>query len=363
MLQWVHDQFYGACGDAAAEANGNLAFETIKSFYEGSSLTRLDFFDSKGKSLGSRNVDPGRSSVSLFQQPRGFASLESTYMEMGFQVRAWDSGGNSLGESHWIAARSPLTLGYAAPDPRGGILLAGNLAASFAETKTPTVLLYSTTASPLVAWGPRPLESRGQVLGTGVDVQGRSLVVTDGSARFGAGRVSAQWFDQGGNALTGEFDLLPGPSDGGQWFEGWPLIDGGLLIVRRSWSDGASDRAEKLALLKAGETRGEPVPAWMASRPNTRWQIASEGRAYAVLPLGAKDTACTQRLEIVAPDGTVCGARDYPIAAGNCATKGLVLGSDGTVIQPLPDSMEAKTEVSVGIVHTCTWRWWPQTLR
>lgn len=79
-----------------------------------------------------------------------------------------------------------------------------------------------------------------------------------------------------------------------------------------------------LALLTAGETRGEPVPAW---------------------------------------SGTMCGCRDYPIAAGTCTTKDLVLDSDGTVIQPVPDSLEAKTVVSIGTINTCTWGWWPQTLR
>jgi hypothetical protein len=254
-------------------------------------------------------------------------------------------------------------LANTAPDPRGGILLAGNLASSFTEAKTPMVILYNTTAAPLIAWGPRPLESRGEVLGAGVDVQGRSLVITDGSARFGAGHISAQWFDQGGNAIAGEFDLLPRFSGGAGWFEAWPLIDGGLVIVRRSWSFDAADRAEKLALLKAGETRTDAVPPWMARRPNTRWQIAREGRAYAVLPLGAKNVPCTQRLEIVAPDGTVCGARDYSMAAGTCTTKDLGLGADGTVIQALPDSMETRAEVSVGTVQTCTWRWWPRALR
>jgi hypothetical protein len=100
-------------------------------------------------------------------------------------------------------------------------------------------------------------------------------------------------------------------------------------------------------------------------RPNTRLQITRGGRAYAVLPLGAKDVPCTQRLEIVTPDGIVCGARDYPIAATTCTTKDLALGADGTVIQPLPDAMEAQgphTSYGDG-TQTCTWRWWTGALK
>jgi hypothetical protein len=76
-----------------------------------------------------------------------------------------------------------------------------------------------------------------------------------------------------------------------------------------------------------------------------------------VLPYAATGVACSQRLEVVAPDGTSCGSREYPIAAGTCDTHDLSLGADGTVIQQLPDSMESKDEVM--LVHSCTWRWWP----
>src|SRR6267143_636693 len=81
------------------------------------------------------------------------------------------------------------------------------------------------------------------------------------------------------------------------------------------------------------------------------------GQAYAALPLGASNVACTQRLELLAPDGTSCGARDYQIAAGTCSTGDLTLGLDGTVIQQLPASMESERSWYDGS-HTCTWRWW-----
>src|SRR5207253_1542595 len=126
----------------------------------------------------------------------------------------------------------------------------------------------------------------------GVDVHGRSLAITDGSRRFGAGHASAQWFGKTRDALTGESDLFAGPFVGEGWFEAWPLINDGLLIVRRAFS--ATDRTQKLALLKTGATEPTAVPTWMSTRINTRLQIVHGGRAYAVLPLGAKDVPWTQ---------------------------------------------------------------------
>ena len=99
----------------------------------------------------------------------------------------------------------------------------------------------------------------------------------------------------------------------------------------------------------------------MVARPDTRLQIVRGGRAYAVLPYGAKGVACAQRIEVVAPDGSSCGARDYPIAAGNCDTHQLSVGADGTVMQLLPDALE--TTDPIMFTHTCTWRWWSAALK
>jgi len=62
-------------------------------------------------------------------------------------------------------------------------------------------------------------------------------------------------------------------------------------------------------------------------------------------------------VEVVAPDGTSCGQRDYAVAAGNCDTKDLAMGADGTVLQQLPGAMETTSADTA--LHTCTWRWWP----
>jgi hypothetical protein len=208
-------------------------------------------------------------------------------------------------------------------------------------------------AAPAAKWGPTPLASRGTVFGLGVDLAGRSLIITDGAAKFGAGTISGQWFDHDGKDLTGEFALITGFAPGAStWFEASPLIGSGLLVRR---IDGGA-HAQALVIATSGSTTVQTPPDWMRARTDTRLQIARGGHAYAVLPLGAKAVSCSQRVEVVAPDGTSCGATDYPIATGTCDTHDLALGADGTLIQQLPDAMETKDD-TVGF-HTCTWRWW-----
>jgi len=99
----------------------------------------------------------------------------------------------------------------------------------------------------------------------------------------------------------------------------------------------------------------------LVARPDTRPQIARGGRAYAMLPFGANGVACNQRLEVVAPDGTSCGATDYPIAAGTGDTRDLTVAADGTVIQGLPLSMEAWNPLDSR--HSCSWRYWPGAVK
>ena len=118
--------------------------------------------------------------------------------------------------------------------------------------------------------------------------------------------------------------------------------------------------AHALVTVASGLDAVQPAPDWMVARPETRLQIARGGRAYAVLPYAAAGAPCSQRVEVVASDGTSCGSADYPIAKGTCDTKDLILGADGTVIQQLPDAMETRNDLSQ---HTCTWRWWSGAVR
>ena len=137
---------------------------------------------------------------------------------------------------------------------------------------------------------------------------------------------------------------------------------GGLFLAGDLGTGPSAARVHSAAMFSGGGTsptrRWGPTPlasTGMVFGAGRHFQIARGGRAYAAVPYGALGT-CNQRLEIVAPDGTSCGATNYPIASGTCTTKDLTVGADGTVIQQLPDAME--TFEPVNGQHSCTWRFW-----
>jgi hypothetical protein len=346
------------CGGAAGDAAGTLAFVLNGAhgdsvyFVNASSATVLD-----------------QAVVTMFafplQQPKGVSVVSGRpylgpilAVQFGQMISSFDSTGKKTGVST-LANHSGKNNLPAAADPNGGVLLAGNLAMAPDDTVIHAAIMYDGGASSAsVRWGPKLLASAGAVFGLGVDLLGRSLVITDGAPKLGAGNISAQWFDKNGAALTGEFVLLTGFSAGSStWFETTALIGGGVLVRRM---DGASN-AQALVVVDSGGATARAAPDWMASRRDVKLQIARGGKAYAALPLGAKAVACTQQVEVVAPDGTSCGATDYGIASGTCDTLDLQLAEDGTVIQQLPTAMETTNDVVGG--HTCTWRWWPGAVR
>jgi hypothetical protein len=147
------------------------------------------------------------------------------------------------------------------------------------------------------------------------------------------------------------------------WLEASPLVGGGLAVRRVDIRYGAPPIYHRapLAIVESGAASFLPAPAWMAARPDATLRIVRGGRAYAALPAPAPGVApCTQTVEVLAPDGTPCGARSYPIANGECTTRAVTVAADGTVIQQLPAAMEADHE---DYGNTCTWRWWAGALR
>jgi len=365
MQQFVHaqDGTYYACYPGLGDANGTLAFPRAfndpnnhGSVFEFVTTSNDHLRDQGGSSEGPRPQ----------QQPSGLVMYGDRGHMFPVQdavlIRSWDTSGKALGDAVLRAQNFS-----GSPDPAGGVFLAGDLSSSIDRSAalSHTAAMYTGGGSvPTLRWGPSALASSGTVYGTGVDLLGRALVITDGREKFGKGTISAQWFERDGRALTDEFVLVSGFSAGeSTWFETSPLIGSGLAVRRMdyAYSQIGTYHAHALVLVASGQPSVQPAPDWMVARPDTRLQIVRGGRAYAVIPYGAKGAACTQRIEVMAPDGSSCGARDYPIAGGNCDTHQLSVGADGTVIQMLPTAME--TTDPIAFTHTCTWRWWPAALK
>ena len=294
-------------------------------------------------------------------QPVGFVAVttEGGYVAPKdfIGIPRWNSLGDSL--------RGGSRLGdhvAAAANPAGGVLVAGNLRIARTDSTEHVATMFTGGGEPFdVKWGPKPLASGGAVFGAGVDSLGRSLVITDGTQKYGNGYVSGQWFEQDGTPLTGEFVLLKDFSAGtATQLETSPLIGGGLLVRRMDLD--RTFHALVLVVVPSGSTTASAAPEWMISRRDVKLEITRGGRAYVALPYGAHQVTCSQRVEVFAQDGTSCGSRDFPIAVGTCDTRDVTQGADGTIIQQLPLSMETRSNPSDG-AHTCTWRWWAGALR
>lgn len=355
MQQYVaRPQGAVACGQGLGDQNGTLAFPM--GFHDPNAHGSLIDFVSAANGFV-REQFSASESLRPLQQPSGLASAGDAghLYPFGPSVRLgrWDTSGNWLGDAVWRAQNHA-----PAEDVNGGVFLAGDLSPSTSGPLSHEAVMFNGGGAAYgVKWGPQPLASSGAVFGAGVDVLGRALVVTGGSAPFGAGSITAQWFDRNGTPLTGEFVLVTGFVPGSStWFETSPLLGGGVEVRRMDLAGGVY-HAKALVLVQSGAAVVQPPPRWMTDRPDTKLQIVRGGKAYAVLPYGAANVPCTQKVEIVAADGTSCGSTSYPIAAGTCNTPDLSVAQDGTVIQGLPASMETVTN-EFRAWHTCTWRWW-----
>jgi len=336
------------CRSGLADASGALAFQMMFPH-----VSAIDFVN-RSRPFG-REQTFASTEPNLIEQPSGFAAVGNAgYLgpRNVIDLGRWDAAGNSFGDA-WRQAQNQAS----AADPAGGVLVAGDLSADGSSAPQHQAVMFSGGGEAVSVTWAQPLAAAGPVFGAGVDVLGRSLVITGGAS----GSITAQWFDHDGTALTGEFTLIASFTPGqNTWFETAPLIGSGLEVRRM---DALPLTAQALLVVQSGSTAAQDAPAWMTSRPNTRLQLARQGTAYAVLPYGESGVACTQTVELLGSDGTSCGSRDYPIASGTCDTYDLTLGADGTVIQQLPLSMETPIQKPTGNWNTCTWRFWSGALR
>jgi hypothetical protein len=340
------------CLDGLGDASGTLAFPMNFTTNERASL--FDFVLDNGGFLTQSFLDVAAprpvqqiTGLSVWGD-RGFFDPDAGH---AWRVHLFDSSGHASFASVDLFGTNL----SGAVDSNSGVLLAGDLATFDTEPLEHVAIMVRFAGLVPNLWK-TPLASRGAVFGTGVDRFGRAIVITDGSLGFGPHSISAQIFDAAGQALSGEFLLSIGFSPGNHtWFETSALIGGGWLVRRMDQDLNGAIHAHAFATIPGNGTSVSAAPAWMTSRPDTKLVIVRGGTAYALLPYGAQKVTCTQTVELLAPDGTLCSTSTYPIAAGICDTRDLTMSEDGTVIQLLPDSMEPPPS-------TCTWRWWARTL-
>ena len=359
--QYVHPPFDGKCGIGMGNAAGTLAFSLqYDSAAMGDYSSHLVFVSNTGAFLQDQSTFE---SLSPAQERNGVVALGGPghsphAVPPGFKLFDFGPTGDLLDSSSTFRSQNIAS----APGLFDDLVVAGDFAVSDTGPFEHAVRTYGTHPA-LSSHADQSLASPGAVFGVGLNQEQMVLVITDGGPTFGSGHISAQWFAFDGTPVTGEFVLLSkfvaGPST---WFETAPLLSGGFAVRRRdtSYPGGKLDvHSQWLVVLANGSTAPQPAPGWLASRPDTRLQVARGGHAYAVLPDRELSVPCTQRVETLAADGTACGARDYPLGEGSCDTFDLTLGADGTVIQPFPSSFETETPIGT---RTCSWFYWASAL-
>jgi Divergent InlB B-repeat domain len=343
------------CYAGLTDSGGTLGLLTV-----GSRTRQTSFYNSVSGALLNTDVNIEQESVSAdyVSQPDGFLEVLHTQDSEDGMASIYATGFDHQGEpsAQSLSLQGRMVLTGA---PLGGALLSGDLDAFDAETNErfsqPQVCMVS--ALPSLSWC-RPRAAAGPVYGAGVDTDNRSLVITGGAA---AGTITGQWFDAQGNALTGEFTLRTNFTAGNNtWFEGRPLIGGGLAVRRVDQQNDATGypyrTAQWLLQVDAGSTEVFAPPGWLGDSADTDLAIVPSGKAYARLPMGKPGASCGPTVELFAADGTSCASITLGAAGETCRTEDVALGRDGTLVELAPRAANAA-------VASCSWRWWPQALR
>jgi hypothetical protein len=257
-----------------------------------------------------------------------------------FTLVHYDAEGSLTGALNYQMPASATAPVLSFADPRDGTLLLGTFRHSSDDpSATSRRATFVRGAIPTELWT-SPLAGTGAVFGAGMDLSSNALAILDGSPRFGAGAISAQWFSATGSALTDEFLLIQNFQAGEHtWFEVSALVGGGVAVRRvdSTDSDGTVQSSQYLCVVQVGKTTCGQPPDWLASRRDGRIEPIRNGTAYAVMPDPQAVSSCSQRVEVVDSNGASCGTMDLPMAAGACTTRSLSVGKDGTLIQSLAD--------------------------
>jgi hypothetical protein len=178
-------------------------------------------------------------------------------------------------------------------------------------------------------------------MAAGVTTSGDALVVYQNSAF-----LDVAWLDPMGAVVASGEAVERSAAAVGEGLrhelELAPLLDGSLALrVDGAWRRRYAARASS----------SEPAPDWLTARAGWRFRFTRANAGYAAMqPAGEPSPDCSQRIDLVAPSGLLCGRVTISEASGGgCTTGALDQGWDGTVVQ-----QSAR--------DACAYRAWPRLL-
>jgi len=293
-------------------------------------------FDSSGNSRGTYS---GLDTI-LTEQLAGF-ELRNHYPPAGgvgagapsSEVVAIDGTGSVVGSTGTIDAVFVLV----AIDPLGGVVVS-----SVPRDSSPTRAIAAYDDRARLRWRTE-LPSSDAIVAVGVDRQGNTLALVDGSSRYGSGKLAGIWLDHSGRAGSVFEAADIGDSPRGALLL-TPRVESGLFLRR---SDGAWTRQFDAF------GPGQPPPSWLEARSSTTLHMARGGRAYAVISPPTSGGACQATIEVVTPSGKTCGTVVFPGEQSSFCFVSLTVGYDGTVIEKVNER-----STGAGGGRVCGFSWW-----
>ncbi|HYS11441.1 MAG TPA: hypothetical protein VEP66_22075 [Myxococcales bacterium] len=309
------------CFAVGTTGTGTLALKMLAGRH-----STLDFVGPSGQSLATLNTV---GSTDIFGEQATF--FDDVQLSAMYELRTFSDTGAVL-----PPVRRDISL--LSEDPTGGAVGLGGT-------------IVSMDSSLATRWTV-PFPSKASWVALAVDRSGATLYAFEGSATFGANSIAAMWIDSHGTA--GEVFQLVGPQAQSVFAQPTTLaqrVGSGFFVqVGSEW----------IGQIDSLSTSLSPPPAWLQSRANTSLHMVHGGTGYAVLP--APSATCAQDVEVVSPQGTICGTTRFTGASSGCTVRSaIIVGYDGTVIQRAPDPDPAHQQwFGPG---TCYWHWWPGFFR
>jgi hypothetical protein len=135
-----------------------------------------------------------------------------------------------------------------------------------------------------------------------------------------------------------------------------PLAGGGIAVQHMAYTGGVAT-GYWVAVALPGESTARELPRWLLDRSNAELFVGLGGSANIAAPRGRALGTCTQSVEVLAPNGELCGTYVLPLSESSCNSRDVRIGLDGTLLQRTPDDLD-----QLG-TRSCALRYWPAVFK